>query len=184
MGARQQTLAGAAVLALAGADVVSRAQAHPAGQLLVAGKVQVRGGADFAQPRLRHDVAETREGLEQVRRAPPACGPGRDPARGWTAWRAAGAPLKDEEKVVTGQAPDSLRQPQTAPDTATGIPRQRFTDHPSGAMTWFFLHRHRNFGVYLGNPDPSEPAGGSTGAGGRITGRRTRPSALVTRRVG
>jgi hypothetical protein len=67
-------IAGAAVLALAGADVVAGAQGHPGGQLLVADEVQVRGRADLGQPRLRHHVAEARDGLQQALLAPPPGG--------------------------------------------------------------------------------------------------------------
>jgi hypothetical protein len=40
--------------------------------------VQVRGGADLAQPRLRHRVPEARDGLEQVQFPLPRRGLGRD----------------------------------------------------------------------------------------------------------
>src|SRR6266851_3915407 len=53
-------VAGLAVLALAGADVVARAQADPGGEFLVAGAPPVRRGPDLAQPRPGHDVAEPR----------------------------------------------------------------------------------------------------------------------------
>ncbi len=45
----------------------------------MAGEVQVRRGADLAQPRPGHDVAEAGEALEQVRLALPAPGLARDP---------------------------------------------------------------------------------------------------------
>jgi hypothetical protein len=41
--------------------------------------VEVRGGADLAQPRLRHHAAEARHGGEQARLALPAAGLARDP---------------------------------------------------------------------------------------------------------
>jgi hypothetical protein len=44
----------------------------------VAGEVQVRGGADLTQPRLRHHVPEAREGLEQVKLPLPRRGLARD----------------------------------------------------------------------------------------------------------
>jgi hypothetical protein len=45
----------------------------------VAGEELVRGGADLAQPRLRHHVAEARDTLQQARLALPAAGLARDP---------------------------------------------------------------------------------------------------------
>ena len=45
----------------------------------MAGEMQVRGGADLAQPGLRHHVPEARHGGEQARLALPAAGLARDP---------------------------------------------------------------------------------------------------------